>query len=121
MCFLASPASAQPNNSWVDASLVVGTVSDCSGSSSQTDTAQALPCQSYNADLYESLEYTASVPQPADDADIQLFRAGADANFLYVEWDLAADWDVNTSTSHHFIIEVDVDPDMETTRGDNYV
>jgi hypothetical protein len=121
-CLLAvsSAAHAQPSSGWVNTSLLVGTVDDCSGSGAQTNTAEAVPCQSYNADLYETLEYTGASPEPADDADIDEFKVGADASFLYVEWILAGAWDQNTSPSHHYVIEIDVDPSTEM-RGDNYV
>lgn len=121
-CGLVVPLSAraQPNPSWVSLPLQVGSVDDCSGQGSQTNAAEAPPCQSYNADLYESLDYTGANPEPADDADLRTFRAGADADFLYVDWDLAGPWDAETSPGHQYIIEIDVDPLLEE-RGDAYV
>lgn len=116
----AAPAAAQPNHAWGDGALLIGTIDDCFGPASQTDAAEVTPCQSYAADLYESLQYTGATPEPADDTDIRVFRIGADDDFLYVEWDLAGAWDSDTAPSHQYIIEIDVDPDAES-RGDAYV
>lgn len=117
----AAPLGPAQDTTWVSAGLQVAEVTDCFGDPAQTDTAEDLPCQTYNGDLYESLEYMGISEEPADDSDIQVFRVGADATFLYVEWDMAAPWDIDTSPSHHYVIEVDVDPSVEARRGDDYV
>ena len=113
-------AAAQPDSAWGSGPLLVRAIDDCFGPASQTDAAEAAPCQSYNGDLYESLQYTGANSEPADDTDIRVFSIGADDEFLYVEWDLAGAWDSDTSPAHQYIIEIDVDPDTEA-RGDAYV
>lgn len=113
-------AAAQPDPSWVNGAILVGSVNDCSGPGNQTNAAEAVLCQSYNADLYESLDYTGDNPEPADDTDIQTFSVGADGNFLYVEWDLLASWDERTTPGHQYVVEVDVDP-LTEQRGDDYL
>ena len=109
---LTGSLMADPDPAWV----IQVTLSDCSGSSQQ----QTGACEDYSTDLYEHIDYTVTPPGAAT-ADIQLVNVGFDDDYYYVEFDYVAAWDMDFSTSHQVVIEIDVDPDTESHRGDYYV
>ena len=110
---IVEPVSAQDTN-W---STIVS-IDDCSGSSEQTNTPEDLPCQSYSADLYESLEYSNTAPECCD---IQRLNFGSDADFVYVQWDLLGAWNTDCD-GHHAVVEFDVDSTVETNgQGDVFI
>ncbi len=89
--------------------LTVFEVNDCFGASAQTKIQEDMPCQSYNADLYEALIYdTTKTDDNAPYADIKTFRVGADVTYLYIEWVVNAT--VTDNDTHNYVVEVDVDP-----------
>ncbi len=125
--YMVSIASAAPNEppdeSWTK--LPVNAVKDCSGEFAQTNdasgTGDAKDCQEYDDDLYESLDYTNKGPGSAD--IVKMLFAGDD-DYIYVQWKMAADWDIDDSASHNYYVEIDVDPDTENNpgpRGDYYI
>lgn len=113
-----------PDPAWVSVGLLLGTRDDCSGSGSQTNTAEALPCQSYNGSLYESLSYAFAGDPVAEAVDIESWRVGVDADFLYLEWDLVSTTVISSSANHHYVVEIDL-PEMgslgEGHQADYYV
>ena len=109
---VCAPVWAAPDPSWV----VQSTQSDCFGSGQQ----QTVACESYATDLYEHIDYTVT-PPGASTADIQQVNAGFDDDYYYVEFDYVSAWDKDYSTGHQIVIEIDVDPDTESNRGDYYV
>ncbi|MCI0417307.1 hypothetical protein L0222_31455 [bacterium] len=105
----ASILYAQPDETWNQANTgnTQNVVDDCDGAASQTNTAEVLPCQSYAADIYESLNPAGNGFQ---DADIAFYRVGADADFFYFEFEMVGSWNYdNTGESRRFAIEIDVD------------
>ena len=109
---LSGAPIAAPDPFWV----VQVTQNDCFGSSQQ----QTGGCESYATDLYEHLDYSVTPPGAAT-ADIEVVRAGFDDDYYYVEFDYVTAWDKDVSTGHQIVIEIDVDPDTESNRGDYYV
>jgi len=110
--------AAPPSASSPAGSDFVGQYDDCFGAAAQTDAAAAWPCQSYNADLYESLSSTGG---NFTSSDIEVFQVWADSAFLYVEWDTVGNL-TSGSGGHQFVIEVDVDPNVEIpVRGDCHI
>ena len=104
-----------PDNSWNLTGMDAQTVSDdCCGASAQTDTPEDLPCQSFNNDLYETLD---AGTQGMCDADIKTYSLGFDADFFYFENELRGSWDqcsdaigpTNGGESRQYQMEVDAD------------
>lgn len=113
--------TAPPDSNWVNPTLLQQEVADCFGVDFQTNAGEDPPCQSYNNDLYESINYFhLTRADGANDADLIAFRAGTDSEYFYFEWDMVDDWDENHSDSHLFIVELDIDPLSENQRGDYY-
>ncbi|WP_160173499.1 DUF11 domain-containing protein [Thalassotalea sp. ND16A] len=127
LCFLlaASIAWAAPNPDFgkevpgeVADNLVQTTLEDCHGAAQQGSTSGTSPCQDYNSDLYESIDYDAG---KAESADIKTLKTGYDNVYYYFEVDFVNPWSVANSTGHSISIEFDVDADVESGRGDYYI
>ena len=108
---LAGEVLAAPDPNW---SVQIET-SDCSGQAQQGTP----ECEDYDNDHYEHLDYS-SIPS-AETADIQILRTGYDDDYFYFEFEFVRDWDINYSTGHQIVVEIDVDADTEADRGDYYV
>lgn len=81
---------------------------------------KGLPCQSYGLDLYENLEYGAAGTSTRDNAqcaDIEWFRVGSDATWIYLEWDQVSR-NPSQCGSHVVAVEFDVDASSESLRSD---
>jgi hypothetical protein len=83
---------------------------DCHGAGVQTDTAEVNPCQSYNKDLYETLDTTQTAFACTD---IEFFRVYQDVTFVYVEFDFDGLFTNTNCGSQVFAIELDNDADTE--------
>lgn len=110
--FVFSVVLAQsPDPGWVNVSLLLGERDDCSGSDAQTNAPEVPPCQTYSGSLYESLTYVLSDTTNAEAVDIEYWRVGIDADYLYLEWDLVGTNVISASAEHHYVVEIDL-PEM---------
>ncbi|MCI0417300.1 S8 family serine peptidase [bacterium] len=126
LSWFASNALAQtpnPNEGWnlTNTNDTQNVLKDCKGA--QTNIAESLPCQSYNADLFESLD---SSGKGTCDSDIFAYRVGADSSFFYFEFELAGSWNQceypdQSGESHQYVLEIDVDRSSETPNRYDYV
>ncbi len=108
---LTTPTSfAAPDPGWT----VQSTLSDCSGPSQQ----QTPGCESYATDLFEHIQYPLA---SARTADIEVVRAGFDADYYYIEYDFVNPWSAPLSSGHNIVVEIDVDAATEIGRGDFYI
>ena len=108
--FAAFSAFAAPDPNWI----VQSSMNDCSGPLQQ----QTAGCESYATDLYEHILYPSS---SARTADIEVVRAGFDADYYYFEYDFVNPWSPVQSTGHNIVLEVDTDAATETGRGDYFI
>jgi len=106
----ALSAFAVPDPNWT----VQSTMNDCSGPSQQ----QTAGCESYATDVYEHIQYPSA---GARTADIEVVRAGFDADYYYIEFDFVNPWSPVHSNGHNVVIEVDTDAATEIGRGDYYI
>ncbi len=106
----ALTAFAAPDPNWA----VQTTLTDCSGPSQQ----QTAGCESYATDFFEHILYPSS---SARTADIEIVRAGFDADYYYFEYDFISPWSPVLSTGHNIVLEIDVDAATEIGRGDYYI
>jgi uncharacterized repeat protein (TIGR01451 family) len=107
---MVHPALGKPDKDW-EWSV---SRSDCSGASDQGST----ECSSYTTDLYEDIDYDI---HGADSADIHTIRAGADDEYVYIEFEFKGHWSDHHSKENQIVLEFDVDPDVESNRADYYV
>lgn len=126
----AAPVAAQPGTPTYSDSIA-----DCHGRSAQQYNNGSplceMGCQSFNADLYENLEYGSpgsGTEESAKCSDIETFRIGSDGTWLYFEWDMEGPWTSNC-TSMQLGVEFDVNASTEQggsgqgagPRGDFYI
>ena len=115
---------AQPPESWnlMDTSDTQSFVSDCVGAAAQTDTDEDEPCQSYDADRYETIVADTQIGIELCDTDIEFYRVGHDATtgYFIFEFEFDGSWDQcsgGTGDARLLVVELEVDG-PPSVRGD---